>query len=655
VIFLSYLLGFSSIALAFYYQNVLFIFPFLSFVFYHLYRKRFVTTTLYILVSMFYLSHIYIQSLPTTSPPNVVFVTERRQTYMIVSGGIKRYYVRLSEQDPFEFGDLLQATFKIQPLKITTFESAFNFKTYLNTKGVYEELVMNDYRFIFNSPLQIQHKQNRFLSLFPEANQPYVSQLLFHQSDGLDTQGYYLVYVSGLGFFVLLTLIKKSVTRAKIRSNVLPYAIVFPYVLMHLYRMSIVRVFIFSFLDDALPKQYEKRTIKLAVLTILGLFLPHLFLQSGFQIYLLFQLYFTSFQNIINKRPFYIRPIVTIVMVSVIQLIFFGSINPVSIIFYLPVSYLNAGLGFMFYLPFLFEVYTPVFSMIITLYQIIIQVVIKVSFRLVIPSFNTSIFVILLFLLLTSILFYIFSFYKGLKMSSLSFLLISTFHLSGLNQFWLEPSIHFINVGQGDSTLIRHRRTNVLIDTGGQLSFDVASEVLIPYFKKLGIRMLNAVILTHGDFDHDGALPSLQNQFKIDQVIRDPFQRKIIGDIDLFQWNKTFTSEDENEKSLVITTQVGTCSVLLMGDASVAIEESILDDLPLSYYDILRTGHHGSLTSTSELFLDHIQPKTAIISVAESNRYGHPHPTVIKRLQERNIHIRRTDKDGTIVYKSCKL
>ena len=607
------------------------------------------------LVSLVYLSHMYVQSVPTTTIPNVVFVTERRPTYMIATNGIKRYYVRLSKKDPFDFGDVIHGTFKIQALKITTYESAFNFKSYLQTKGVYEELVMNDYHFIFQSPLDIQDKQERFLSLFPETNQPYVSQLLFHQSDGLDTQGYYLVYVSGFGFFALLTLVKKLVTKLKMSSHMLAYVIVFPYVLMHLYRMSIVRVFLFSFLDDTLPKTYEKRTIKFAVLTIFGLMLPHLFLQSGFQIYLLFQLYFTSIQTIIDKRPFYMRPIVTIMMVSVIQSMYFHSINPLSLIFYLPVSYLNAGLGFMLYLPFLFDLYTPVFSIILTFYQMIIQGLINLSFRLVIPSLSMFMLVMLLGLILASILFYIFHFYRGLKMTILTFLMLSTVHLSGLNQYWLAPSIHFINVGQGDSTLIRHRRTNVLIDTGGQLSFDVATEVLIPYFKKLNIHSLDAVILTHGDFDHDGALPSLQNQFKIDQIIREPFQRKKIEDIELFQWNKHFTSEDENENSLVISTYIGVCSVLLMGDASVAIEESILSDLPLSQYDILRTGHHGSLTSTSELFLDRIKPKTAVISVAESNRYGHPHPTIMKRLEERNIEIKRTDKDGTIVFKSCKL
>ena len=607
------------------------------------------------LVSLLYLSHMYVQSVPTTTIPNVVFVTERRPTYMIATNGIKRYYVRLSKQDPFEFGDVIRGAFKIQVLKITTYESAFNFKSYLQTKGVYEELVMNDYHFIFQSPLDIQDKQERFLSLFPETNQPYVSQLLFHQSDGLDTQGYYLVYVSGFGFFALLTLVKKLVSKLKMSSHMLAYVIVFPYVLMHLYRMSIVRVFLFSFLDDTLPKTYEKRTIKFAVLTIFGLMIPHLFLQSGFQIYLLFQLYFTSIQTIIDKRPFYMRPIVTIMMVGMIQSMYFHSINPLSLIFYLPVSYLNAGLGFMLYLPFLFDLYTPVFSIILTFYQMITQGVINLSFRLVIPSLSMFMLVMLLGLILASILFYIFHFYRGLKMAILTFLMLSTVHLSGLNQYWLEPSIHFINVGQGDSTLIRHRRTNVLIDTGGQLSFDVATEVLIPYFKKLNIQSLDAVILTHGDFDHDGALPSLQNQFKIDQIIREPFQRKKIEEIELFQWNKHFTSEDENENSLVISTYIGVCSVLLMGDASVAIEESILSDLPLSQYDILRTGHHGSLTSTSELFLDRIKPKTAVISVAESNRYGHPHPTIMKRLEERNIEIKRTDKDGTIVFKSCKL
>jgi competence protein ComEC len=69
----------------------------------------------------------------------------------------------------------------------------------------------------------------------------------------------------------------------------------------------------------------------------------------------------------------------------------------------------------------------------------------------------------------------------------------------------------------------------------------------------------------------------------------------------------------------------------------------------------LRIGHHGSLTSTSTSLLDQIQPSEAIISNGGANLYGHPHPQVLERLQERNIRIRRTDQEGTIRYQTCKI
>jgi competence protein ComEC len=92
-----------------------------------------------------------------------------------------------------------------------------------------------------------------------------------------------------------------------------------------------------------------------------------------------------------------------------------------------------------------------------------------------------------------------------------------------------------------------------------------------------------------------------------------------------------------------------------MGDASIEVEADVLTHLPNQKYDVLRIGHHGSLTSTSEVFLDSIQPNIAIISVSATNRYGHPHSSVMERLSTRGIETKRTDIDGTIVLKSCKI
>ena len=89
---------------------------------------------------------------------------------------------------------------------------------------------------------------------------------------------------------------------------------------------------------------------------------------------------------------------------------------------------------------------------------------------------------------------------------------------------------------------------------------------------------------------------------------------------------------------------------LFTGDAPVEVEKKILEDNPNLTCDVLKVGHHGSNTSTSEEWLDALKPKEAVISVGYQNKYGHPNKEVVERLEKRNILIRRTDLEGTVTY-----
>ena len=109
----------------------------------------------------------------------------------------------------------------------------------------------------------------------------------------------------------------------------------------------------------------------------------------------------------------------------------------------------------------------------------------------------------------------------------------------------------------------------------------------------------------------------------------------------------------ENESSLVISTVIGGRCYLCMGDAPEEVERRIIVDYPNLKADILKVGHHGSKTSTCPAFLDLVSPKEAIISCGGKNTYGHPHEEVVNRLKQRSIKIRRTDEEGSIVYRGA--
>ncbi len=215
-------------------------------------------------------------------------------------------------------------------------------------------------------------------------------------------------------------------------------------------------------------------------------------------------------------------------------------------------------------------------------------------------------------------------------------------------------SITFLNVGQGDSALIRYFDETIMIDTGGLTYKDIATNVTIPYLHKQGINHVDYVFISHSDYDHSGALDSLKEHIKVNNVINtnEPFKITIKDLVfeNINRWANEFT--DENDKSQVLTFKIADRNIMMMGDASINIENKIMEYYSKESFniDILKIGHHGSNTSSSFNFLNFINPKEAIISVGKNNKYHHPNKEVIDNLNSLNIKYYRTDEIGSIHY-----
>ena len=216
-----------------------------------------------------------------------------------------------------------------------------------------------------------------------------------------------------------------------------------------------------------------------------------------------------------------------------------------------------------------------------------------------------------------------------------------------------EPAIYFLDVGQGDSALIRGKNNsyNILIDTGGLLYQDIALKRQIPLFKKLGIKKIDLVFISHSDYDHNGALKSLQDNFNVVKVIEDPcFKPYRIYDLLIYNLNPYVDpSFDENSRSQILYFKFLNKYFLFCGDMSKQNEEIFIDTYTKIKVDFLKVAHHGSNTSSSDEFLDFIDPSYAIISVGKNNKYGHPSNEVLDNLISRNIKIYRTDQMGSII------
>ena len=234
--------------------------------------------------------------------------------------------------------------------------------------------------------------------------------------------------------------------------------------------------------------------------------------------------------------------------------------------------------------------------------------------------------------------------------------------------------VHFIDVGQGDSILIDTSGLDVLVD-GGTRS---AGDVVVEYLGDLSITKIDLMVATHMDADHIGGLIRvLSSTIQVDEVLinNQTHDSGTYDDFMSFASNHTFNVAQrgdvyiltqtvnltvlnpiqplefstQNENSVVMRLQTGESSFLLMGDAEVNTEASILQSGLEVDSDLLKVGHHGSNTATSDAFLDVVSPSIAIISAGLNNQFGHPHQETLDKLFARGITVYGTYKSGTIV------
>ncbi len=239
-------------------------------------------------------------------------------------------------------------------------------------------------------------------------------------------------------------------------------------------------------------------------------------------------------------------------------------------------------------------------------------------------------------------------------------------------------SVHFIDVGQGDSALFVNNGHYVLIDSGESEYSDKVEE----YCRSLGVEKFDCIMVSHPHSDHAGGMadiirdigcgdiiiPEIDAQYITSSFYEDFIDaasqsgadiyyaykgdKYIYGDMNFEILSSSQTGKDLNNDSIVTLFTYSDVSVLMTGDAEKKIEKQIINDYPLLSCDVLKVAHHGSSTSSCSDFIKTVSPKDAVISVGENNKYSHPSVMTLKAFEENKITVYRTDYDGNVILKT---
>ncbi|MCR5079674.1 MAG: MBL fold metallo-hydrolase [Bacilli bacterium] len=601
-------------------------------------------------------------------------VIKTGENYYVVFAEFRRYYV-YEKGHGKELGDIISYSCSISKYITANYESKFDFGRYLNENGVFGQLNPYKETYVFSSPIRLRAYEDWFCSSLDEKARGLVYACLFNRKD---YQNEFVALASSLNLIFAVSssgllygwLLKGIEKRLKWRledkkAELIVFALSFLFLIPGHSKIGIKRVFLSRGLHLFNRYGLHKGLDSITVTSLSGILIimlnPYDALSSalwiGIGVSLAFQFSVRylkkNFKNL--KRTFASFILLRLFLLPLTLAYNEGELPILSGLysqFLLPITFLFQLIGYVcMLLPFIRVILNPLGEGYYGLLSLLSYINPKIHFP---PP--TPIFYILYYLLLIVLLLMV---EVGLRKTPL--ILASTGVLTYLGSLlpfpiWFTDQVSFINVGQGDSILIRDNDNVVLLDTGGSIRFDMAKEVLIPYFRKQRIGHIDYLIASHGDFDHIGAKDSLMENFEVRHFlsVHNDFPLEV-GELEFLSYNNIEDSDDENEKSLVLSLDFIGKKWIFTGDAPLEVEKEIVKNHPELDCDILKVGHHGSDTSTCKEWLEAITPSEAIISCGRNNSYGHPTAKVIDLLNRYKINIRRTDVEGTITYRTFSL
>ena len=609
-------------------------------------------------------------------------IKEKNKTEKI----LVNYYEKI---DKINLGDKVKIKGTLKLPSKNTVPNLFNYRKYLNNNNIYYILTASEITKIKNNTKILTHYKNKlqkyinrkkahtYLNIFILSNKNDLDKevLNSYQVNGLS----HLFSISGMHITLLLGTILKlldKVSYNRYYKYVLLIIILIIYMYLTDFTPSILRsgiMFILLTLNKLFNFKIKTKNIIMLTFIIIVLINPYYIYNLGFQLSYLISFYLIIFAHIINKHKNYFKKL------FITSLISFLVSFPIIISNYYQVNLLSILINLLFVpiisyivLPLAFiTLILPTDSLLILTMDILEGISLSLTNinYLLLELPKPSIYLIIIYYAIITLLLIN-------KKCFISLLTTIFIHKISIN-FNPNMEILFLDVSQGDSILLHypHNKYNILIDTGGNYNYEISKNIIIPYLKSKGINKIDYLILTHGDYDHMGESINLIENFKVEKVIFNcgefnDLEKELIKvlekkkikyyscikelniDNSKLYFLQTKEYDNENDNSSVIYFNYYNYKSLFMGDASTEREKDILEKYNLKDVDFLKVGHHGSNTSSSEEFINSINPKYSLISVGKNNRYGHPNKEVLDTLNDSKIY--RTDQDGSIMFKIKK-
>ncbi|MDN6642230.1 MAG: DNA internalization-related competence protein ComEC/Rec2 [Lactococcus sp.] len=583
--------------------------------------------------------------------------------------------------------------------------NGFNYQNYLKTQNIYRVVTIDSISQIRETGKwdigRVRRKATLFCqTMFPDPMASYMTGLLFgHLGASFDEMRasysnlgiMHLFSLSGMQVSFFIHLFRKNLLRLGIRRDwVTGMQLPLSYIYAGLsgFSVSVVRALLQKMLTHLGVRSVDNFSLTLLILFVM---MPKFLLTTGGALSVFFAFVISMLGGSFASLPSYQRKISTALTLTgailPVLLLSFYSFQPFSILLTgvlggLFATVLVPGLFLLFLLSLITGIVIKEFNYLFVYMEVLLRWLENLIPRPLILG-RPSPVIFLGMLIMTGILI---DSWRHRKIRYL--LIVSLFFMSMSTKFPLTESITIVDIGQGDSILLQDRlnQQTVLIDTGGKVDFIKrqkwqerqttanAASTLIPYLKSRGVSQLDRLVITHTDADHVGDLMALLSEIKVKKIMvsegsmtNPKFVARLSqtkSDIQVAQVGdrlKLFDSyleviypltkgDGKNNDSIVLYGTFFQTSFLFTGDLEAEGEAALLANYPTLKVDVLKVGHHGSKTSSSDAFIKKMRPKIGLISCGKNNRYQHPNQETLDVFKKYQVQVYRTDLQGAIMF-----